>query len=89
MGVCHFKGQRKANENYYGDKIEIEKDFSIRKINNEENRIFVNNGAKSFYGPADPNLSLLPWRSAIIINSLLKENIYPLNNEEEMIYWGK
>lgn len=89
-GFTHKSSNLLRNlKNYYGDKIEIEKDFSIRKINNEENRIFVNNGAKSFYGPADPNLSLLPWRSAIIINSLLKENIYPLNNEEEMIYWGK
>ena len=67
----------------------MEEDFSVRSVHNKENKIFVNNGAKVFFGPADPNLSLLSWRSAKIINSLLKNEIYKLPNDEEMIYWGK
>ena len=36
---------------------------------------------------ADPNLSLMAWRSATIVNSLTKKNIYPIEDQGSFIDW--
>ena len=59
----------------------------IPKSNNIKGQIFIHNGAKHIRGVADPNLSLLAWRSGIIINTLLGEEIYDVNNERSILEW--
>ncbi|MEM0998145.1 MAG: SidA/IucD/PvdA family monooxygenase [Bacteroidota bacterium] len=63
------------------DKFVIRKDFSLKWTNSERNSIFLLNGARHVRGVADPNLSLLAWRSATIINSLVGREVYDLADE--------
>ncbi|MER6997172.1 SidA/IucD/PvdA family monooxygenase [Streptomyces sp. NPDC000410] len=51
-------------------------DFSLAWDGPAENRIYLQNGARHAWGVADPNLSLLAWRSAVILNSILGETRY-------------
>ncbi|GLX17375.1 lysine N(6)-hydroxylase/L-ornithine N(5)-oxygenase family protein [Streptomyces lavendulae] len=51
-------------------------DFSVAWDGPAENRIYLQNGARHSWGVADPNLSLLAWRSAVILNSMLGETRY-------------
>ncbi|MEU1571063.1 SidA/IucD/PvdA family monooxygenase [Streptomyces collinus] len=53
-------------------------DFSVAWDGPAENRIYLQNGARHSWGVADPNLSLLAWRSAVILNSMLGETRYPV-----------
>ena len=74
---------------YYGDTLHINRDFSIQSVlPNSDSKLFLNNGAKAFYGPADPNLSLLAWRSAVIINAAFEDKIYHLPGGSHMLHWG-
>jgi lysine N6-hydroxylase len=65
----------------------VNEDFSIDWAGQCENKIFVLNGARHSHGVADPNLSLMAWRSATIINSLSGRTIYDLNGESSAMNW--
>jgi lysine N6-hydroxylase len=54
----------------------LHEDFSIEWDGPRDQKIYVQNGARNQRGIADPNLSLMAWRSAIIINSLMKQKVY-------------
>jgi lysine N6-hydroxylase len=56
----------------------VREDYSIQWDGPASNRIYIQNGAKHHRGVADPNLSLIAWRSAKIINSLAEECIYDI-----------
>ena len=79
----------KGLKNYYGNKIHVNHDFSIQATHrNTRSKLFLNNGAKAFHGPADPNLSLLAWRSAVIINAAFEKTIYHLPKTSHIMEWG-
>lgn len=69
-------------------RFQVRKDFSIQWEGPAENRIYVQNAARHSHGIADPNLSLMAWRSARIINSLLQKSIYDIDNENTVMEWG-
>lgn len=76
------------------DKIEladghfvVNEDFSIEWDGPSENKIFVQNAARHSHGVADPNLSLMAWRSATIINSIAGESIYDIEGESTVMNW--
>lgn len=69
-----------------GDFI-VREDFSIEWDGPESRRIFVQNAARRQRGIADPNLSLVAWRSAIILNSLLNEPVYPAEPSSALVEW--
>jgi lysine N6-hydroxylase len=54
----------------------VQDDYSIQWDGPPSLKIYIQNGAKHCRGVADPNLSLMAWRSAKIINSLAAECIY-------------
>ncbi|WP_330308540.1 MULTISPECIES: SidA/IucD/PvdA family monooxygenase [unclassified Streptomyces] len=56
--------------------LDVRDDFSLAWDGPSENRIYLQNGARHSWGVADPNLSLLAWRSAVILNSMLGETRY-------------
>lgn len=71
-----------ADDNFiFGD------DFSVKWDGPKENKIFIQNGARHTRGVSDPNLSLMAWRSAKIINGLLGGEIYDINNESTALDW--
>jgi lysine N6-hydroxylase len=56
----------------------VQEDYSIQWDGPPSHKIYIQNGAKHYRGVADPNLSLIAWRSAKIINSLAAECIYDI-----------
>jgi lysine N6-hydroxylase len=56
----------------------VQDDYSIQWDGPPSLKIYIQNGAKHCRGVADPNLSLMAWRSAKIINSLAAECIYDI-----------
>ncbi|MBZ5508006.1 MAG: SidA/IucD/PvdA family monooxygenase [Acidobacteriia bacterium] len=56
----------------------VQDDYSIQWDGPPSLKIYIQNGAKQWRGVADPNLSLIAWRSAKIINSLAAECIYDI-----------
>lgn len=74
---------------YRKDKelIALNEDFSIPWDGPGQNKIFIQNGAKNIWGMPNPNLSLNSWRSAVIINSILNEKVYSLQEESSAFSW--
>lgn len=66
----------------------VNPDFSIQWENEHSNKIFVQNAARKSHGIADPYFSLMAWRSAQIINSILQKNFYDINDQHTLIHWG-
>ena len=65
------------------ERFSIERDFSLRFKNGQtENKIYALNFSRHGHGISEPQTSLMPWKSATIINSLLKNEFYKLKNEQ-------
>lgn len=56
----------------------VQDDYSIKWDGPPSLKIYIQNGARHSRGVADPNLSLMAWRSAKIVNSLAAECIYDI-----------
>ncbi|WP_018685202.1 lysine N(6)-hydroxylase/L-ornithine N(5)-oxygenase family protein [Actinokineospora enzanensis] len=54
-----------------GEEPSIDQDFAVRWDGPAEHNIFVQNGARAQRGLADPNLSLIAWRSQRIVDRIL------------------
>ena len=85
--VPNYLSQLAPNLIWEGQDFKVNKDYSIVWQGPSGNRIYVQNAAKHSHGIADPNLSLMAWRSAVIINSLLGEQIYDTAQENSVLDW--
>lgn len=65
-----------SNDN---NEFAIRGDFSIDWDGPQDVRIYLQNAARHCRGVPDPNLSLMAWRSATIVNSLAGEKIYEVD----------
>ncbi len=63
------------------DGLPVRADFSVEWDGPPELRIYAQDAARQMRGVADPNLSLMAWRSAIIANSLLGRQAYDVSGE--------
>jgi lysine N6-hydroxylase len=63
------------------DGFAVRPDYSIEWDGPPQLRIYAQDAARHMRGVADPNLSLMAWRSAIIANSLLGREIYDVTGE--------
>jgi len=66
------------------DGFPVRADFSVEWDGPPEVRIYAQDAARHMRGVADPNLSLMAWRSAIIANSLLGRQVYEVNGESSV-----
>jgi lysine N6-hydroxylase len=64
--------------NWGPDGYSIREDYSIEWDGPRNLNIYMQNGARHTRGVADPNLSLMAWRSATIINSMAKREVYDI-----------
>lgn len=67
-------------------RLVVNSDFSLSFKNRPQNKkikIFVQNYSKHLHGISEPQTSLMPWRSATIINQLTDTEIYKINNEKQ------
>ena len=63
------------------DGFPVRADFTVEWDGPPELRIYAQDAARHMRGVADPNLSLMAWRSAIIANSLLGRQVYEVSGE--------
>jgi lysine N6-hydroxylase len=74
--------------NWHEGGFAVREDFSVEWDGPEDLKIYAQNAARQARGVADPNLSLLAWRSAKIINSLLGRCVYDVDGAAGAIDWG-
>src|SRR4029077_13936850 len=67
------------------DGFPVRGDFSIVWDGPPNLRIYAQDAARHMRGVADPNLSLMAWRSAIIANSLLGRTAYEVAGESSAL----
>lgn len=67
---------------------QIEPDYSIRWKHSDEHRIFVLNRGRYVQGLVDSNLSILPVRSAVIINALAGREVFTVRDELVSTTWA-
>jgi lysine N6-hydroxylase len=70
--------------NWDRDGFPVRADFSVEWDGPPELRIYAQDAARHMRGVADPNLSLMAWRSALIVNSLLRREVYDLTGESSV-----
>ena len=66
------------------DGLPVRADFSVEWDGPPKLRIYAQDAARHMRGVADPNLSLMAWRSAIIANSLLGRQVYDVSGESSV-----
>ncbi len=66
----------------------VEQDYSVRWKGPDGHRIYVLNRSRFTHGIPDANLTLLPVRAAIVLNSLFERDLYPIRDELCPISWG-
>lgn len=54
-----------------------------------ENRVYVQNAGRASHGIADPQLALLAWRSAAILNDALGRRAFVLDGENSLVEWSR
>lgn len=67
--------------------LDLARDFQVTWDGPDSNKIYAVNAGRHSHGIAEPQMSLMCWRSACIINSLLKEEIFDLNPPASMVNW--
>jgi lysine N6-hydroxylase len=70
-----------------GDPV-VDQDHSVRWKHGPQHKLFLQNRGRLSHGLADPNLSLLSVRSALILNSLLEREIYIIRDEQVYTMWA-
>jgi lysine N6-hydroxylase len=56
--------------------LDVQRDHSVSWNGPADRRIFAQNAARRLNGLADSNLSLVPWRSSVIVNALMGREVY-------------
>lgn len=70
-------------------RFKIRDDYSLDWDGPPGSRIYVQNAGRHEWGAADPNLSLLAWRSATIINSLAGYPRYDIVETSSVLRFGE
>lgn len=65
----------------------LREDFSVMWDGAPDQRIFMQNAGRCSHGIADAQLSLAAWRSAVICNSIVGREVYPVDALAAPIYW--
>ena len=69
------------------EQLVVRPDFSVEWDGPEDLKIYVQNATRHCRGVADPNLSLMAWRSCKIINSILGQDVYDVEDPHTVIDW--
>lgn len=66
----------------------LRKDYSIEWDGPESLKIYAQNASRHYRGVPDPNLSLVAWRSATIVNSIAGRQVYDVEGASSAFDWG-
>ncbi|MEI8595574.1 lysine N(6)-hydroxylase/L-ornithine N(5)-oxygenase family protein [Photobacterium sp. Hal280] len=61
--------------------------FELKWKGSADNKIFAVNAGMHSHGIAEPQLSLMAWRSARIINQLCQKSVFDIESDKGMIEW--
>jgi lysine N6-hydroxylase len=67
----------------------VRRDFSLSWAEGTTNRIYVHGMARSVRGVAEPNLGLMAWRSAHIVNGLCERAVYDTATVPSPVTWAE
>ncbi|WP_020407106.1 lysine N(6)-hydroxylase/L-ornithine N(5)-oxygenase family protein [Hahella ganghwensis] len=70
-------------------RFNLTRNFEVVWDGPEANRIFAVNAGRHSHGIAEPQMSLMCWRSASIINTLLGEPVFDLEQSINLVNWGR
>lgn len=69
-------------------QLRLREDYSAHGSLPDGHRLYVLNGGRMSHGIADPQLSLAAWRSAVVVNSLLKRQVYRTDAAPTPLEWS-
>ncbi|HAW0182661.1 TPA: SidA/IucD/PvdA family monooxygenase [Escherichia coli] len=67
--------------------FKVRDDFTLEWSGPKENNIFVVNASMQTHGIAEPQLSLMAWRSARILNRVMGRDLFDLSMPPALIQW--
>ncbi|MFA9789000.1 lysine 6-monooxygenase, partial [Klebsiella pneumoniae] len=67
--------------------FKVRDDFTLEWNGPKENNIFAVNASMQTHGIAEPQLSLMAWRSARILNRALGRDLFDLSMPPALIQW--
>jgi len=70
-------------------RLRLGSDFNVLWDGPEENRIYGLNVGRFTHGIAEPQLSLTAWRSAVIINDMLRRPWFNVDSGAGLVRWSK
>ena len=70
-------------------RLSFRNDYSVRWNRAPMNRVYLQNVDRKIWGIADPNMSLMAWRSALIANSIIGEDVYDTTDTAPLVHWGE
>lgn len=71
-----------------GGEMILNRDYSVRCEGLGSSRIYAMNRGRMSHGIPDANLTLLPLRSAIVLNSMFDRELFEINDELCPISWS-
>ena len=69
-------------------RLRLEADFSVKWDGPADNRIFALNAGLISHGIAEPQLSLMAWRSAVIANALIGQPFFDVEPPASPLAWS-
>ncbi|PRQ09045.1 lysine N(6)-hydroxylase/L-ornithine N(5)-oxygenase family protein [Enhygromyxa salina] len=65
----------------------VDRNFELRRPRRGNERLYIVNGGRSTHGIAESQLSLMAWRSAVILNDVLGRRRFDIERERGLIRW--
>ncbi|PRP92610.1 L-lysine N6-monooxygenase [Enhygromyxa salina] len=66
---------------------QVERSFELRRRRRDGERAYIVNGARTTHGIAESQLSLMAWRSAVILNDVLGRRRFAVERERDLVRW--
>jgi lysine N6-hydroxylase len=66
---------------------QVESNFEIRRRRRGGERVYIVNGGRTTHGIAESQLSLMAWRSAVILNDVLGRRRFAVERERDLVRW--
>lgn len=67
--------------------LQVDANFVLRRQAAGDGRLYIVNGGRSTHGIAESQLSLMAWRSAVILNDVLGRRRFAVEQERELVRW--
>jgi len=66
---------------------QVERTFELRRRRRADERVYIVNGGRTTHGIAESQLSLMAWRSAVILNDVLGRRRFAIERERDLVRW--